>query len=286
MKLISVPMLSILLTAANISAFSQCKDTSPSASPAVIEKLVLFQDHYKAKRYKVASGSLNWLLVNAPTINTNLYIMGADTYDELAQAEKDPAMKRKYVDSLMIVYDLRMKNCGEESNVTNRKALSFFYHNHNERTKAKEILPLMDKAIDLNKENILDGLAENYMQGIRIAAGQKLLTDDQILERYDKITGIIETKIKNAETQNKPVDRYKKMAEDNILILSSLIDMDCEFVRTKLGPKFKASPDDLALTKRVFNFMLKGKCTDDPLWLEAAEKGSTLLKRTLAWQKY
>lgn len=265
-------MLSIMLIMANILAFSQCKDTSPSASPAVIEKLALFQDSYKGKKYKVASGPLNWLLVNAPTINTNLYIMGADTYDELAQAEKDPATRRKYIDSLMIVYDLRMKNCGEEPNVTNRKALSFFYHNYNDPAKAKEILPLMDKAIELNQDKILDGLAENYMQGIRIAAGQKLLTDDQILERYDKITGIIETKIKKAETQKKPVDRYKKMQEDNLQILSSLIDMDCDFVRTKLAPKFKTSPDDLALTKRVFNFMLKGKCTDDPLWLEAAER--------------
>lgn len=272
MKFILVPVLSILLITANISAFSQCKDTSPSASPAVIEKLALFQDSYKGKKYKVASGPLNWLLVNAPTINTNLYIMGADTYDELAQAEKDPATRRKYIDSLMIVYDLRMKNCGEEPNVTNRKALSFFYHNYNDPAKTKEILPLMDKAIELNQEKILDGLAENYMQGIRIAAGQKLLTDDQILERYDMITGIIETKIKKAETQKKPVDRYKKMQEDNLQILSSLIDMDCDFVRTKLAPKFKTSPDDLALTKRVFNFMLKGKCTDDPLWLEAAER--------------
>jgi tetratricopeptide (TPR) repeat protein len=62
------------------------------------------------------------------------------------------------------------------------------------------------------------------------------------------------------------------MQEDNVLILSTLIDINCEFVRTKLGPQFRAKPDEINLAKKIFNFMLKGKCTDDPLWLEAAEK--------------
>ena len=264
----------LLLISVRSNVQSQCKDNSASSSPDVIEKLVLFQDNHKAKKYKLALGPLNWLLKNAPTVNTNLYIMGADTYDELAKTEKDPATRSKYVDSLMIVYDLRIKNCGEEPNVMNRKAMSFFYFNYNNPSKSKEILPLLDKAIELNKEKILDAIAENYMQGVKIAALQKLLSDDQILERYDQITQIIEKKIEKAKAENKPVERYQKMHEDNILIVSAVMGngIDCDFVRTRFGPQFRAKPDDLSLAKRIFNFMLKGKCTDDPLWLEAAEK--------------
>jgi tetratricopeptide (TPR) repeat protein len=270
----------LILISVGSNVLSQCKDNSASSSPAVIEKLVLFHDHYKEKKYKVALGPLSWLLKNAPTVNTNLYIMGADTYDELAKSEKDPAMRNKYVDSLMIVYDLRIKNCGEEANVMNRKAMSFFYFHYNNPARSKDILPLMDKAIELNKDKILDGLAENYMQGIKIASTQKLLSDDQILERYDRITKIIEKKIEKAKTENKPIERYQKMNEDNLSILSTVIEngIDCDFVRTRFGPQFRAKPDDLFLAKKIFNFMLKGKCSDDPLWLEAAEKIHTVEK--------
>jgi tetratricopeptide (TPR) repeat protein len=254
-----------------ISGFSQCKDTSISASGEVVERAVLFDDAYKAKNFTEAKGSLNWLLLHAPKLNTNLYIKAVDTYDALATVAKNPEQRKIYLDSVMIVYDLRIKNCGEEPNVTNRKAISFFNYYYNSPTKSKEILTLMDRAIDLSQKQILDGIAENYMQAVRIAAGQKSLTSDEILERYETITEIIEEKTKKAQTDGKSTDRYKKMQEDNILILSTLVDINCEFVRIKLAPKFRENPADLALAKRIFNFMLKGKCTDDPLWLEAAE---------------
>ncbi len=253
-------------------AFAQCKDVSASSASDVLERYVLFEDAYKQKKFTEAKGPLNWLLRNAPRLNTNLYIKAVETYSELATLEKNSERKGIYMDSVIIVYDLRIKNCGEEANVIGRKAVSFFNYYYNDSSKANEILFLMDRSIELGGEKILDAIAENYMQGIRLAAGQKLLSDEQILERYDRITAITDLKIENARAQNKPVERYIRMQENNLSILSSIIDMDCDFVRTKIGPQFRANPDDLTLAKRIFSFMLKGKCTDDPLWLEAAEK--------------
>src|SRR5688572_11232507 len=261
----------VLTLAPVISVLSQCKDISATASSAVIEKKVLFEDEVLAKRFNVAKGPLNWLLINAPNLSTGLYIKGAETFDALAQAEKNPAKKQAYIDSLMIIYDLRVKNCGEEANVTNRKAISFYRYYYDNKARSKEILPLMDKAIELNNEKILDGLAESYMIAVKISADQKLLDENQILNRYEKITSIIDSKIKKAEAEGKPIDRYKKMNEDNLTILTSLVKINCDFVRNKFGPQFKQNPSDLELAKKIFNFMLKDKCTDDPLWLQAAE---------------
>src|SRR5688500_8563768 len=50
-----------------------------------------------------------------------------------------------------------------------------------------------------------------------------------------------------------------------------MVKVDCDFVRKNLAPKFKQNPNDIALAKKIFSFMLQGKCTDDPLWLQAAE---------------
>src|SRR5687768_2026166 len=116
-----LPCVMMILTPV-IAVLSQCKDISATASPAVIEKKALFEDEVLAKQYNAAKGPLNWLLINAPTLSTGLYIKGAETFDALAQAEKNPAKKQAYIDSLMIIYDLRIKTCGEEANVTNRKA--------------------------------------------------------------------------------------------------------------------------------------------------------------------
>jgi tetratricopeptide (TPR) repeat protein len=253
------------------SAFSQCKDISTSASREVIEKKALFEDARGSKFYKEARAPLNWLLKNAPNLSTGLYIMGAETYDALAKAEQNPEKKKVYVDSLMIIYDLRMKNCGEEANVTNRKAFSFFYYYYDDVSKSKEILPLIDKAMELNGENILDGLAEFYMRTVKISNDHTLIKDGQILERYNKITSIIDSKIKKVQGDEDLIDRYRKMHDDNFAILATLIKIDCDFVRKNLGPEFKENPANINLAKNIFNFMLKDKCTEDALWLQAAE---------------
>src|SRR5688572_10693807 len=270
MKLITFVSLSILICSTG-TTFSQCKDITASASPSVIEKKALFEDEVGAKNFSQAKAPLNWLLKHAPNLSTGLYIKGAETFDALAQAEKNPVSKQIYIDSLMIIYDLRVKNCGEEGNVAGRKALSFYKYYYDNKSRSKEILPLMDKAIELNNEKILDGLAESYMNGVKISADQQLLDENQILDRYEKITAITDGKIKKAQGEGKPIDRYSKMNDDNFKILLTLVKIDCEFVRKKFGPKFKQNPTDLDLAKNIFNFMLKDKCTDDPLWLQAAE---------------
>ena len=138
MKLIAslLPFFMLILTPV-ITALSQCKDISTTASPAIIEKKALFEDEVQAKRFNVAKGPLNWLLINAPNLSTGLYIKGAETFDALAQAEKNPAKKQVYIDSLMIIYDLRIKTCGEEANVTNRKAMSFYKYYYDSKDKSK-----------------------------------------------------------------------------------------------------------------------------------------------------
>jgi len=42
-------------------------------------------------------------------------------------------------------------------------------------------------------------------------------------------------------------------------------------VKKALEPKFKANPSDVALAKKIYQYMLADICTDDPTWLEAAE---------------
>ncbi len=263
----------LLLLTAN-AAFSQCKEvvwpTDGAQKAKAEESKVLYEDAKNNKQYKQALAPMNWLLTNVPNFHSSLYIHAADIYDELASSEKDPARKKVYVDSLMIVYDLRMKNCGDDPVVLNRKALSFLKFNIN--TQPEEALKILDETFKRNGNNVMDGTLVPYFQTVRLNALKfKNISDAQILERYDKLNEIIDSKIQKAQSEGKPVDKYKKYKDDIDAILITMVKVDCDFVRTNLAPKFKQNPNDIALAKKIFSFMLQGKCTDDPLWLQAAE---------------
>jgi hypothetical protein len=254
------------------SAYAQCKEWKWPEDKAKAEECnVLYTDAVKNGHYKQAVVPHQWLLTNAPNLNTSIYIQGAEIFDKLADQEKDAARKQVYVDSLMVIYDMRVKNCGEEATVTSRKALSFYKFNVNS-AKSAEVLPIMEKAFELNGNNIMDGLLVPYMQAVRVTSlKHKSLTEDQIIAKYDMVSAVVDAKIKKAQSEAKPIDKLKKSKDEIDAILLTLVKFDCDRVRSTLAPKFKQNPTDITLAKKIFGFMLQGKCTDDPLWLEAGE---------------
>jgi tetratricopeptide (TPR) repeat protein len=259
------------------AAFSQCTTIvlpdNPEMKAKAEESKVLYEDAIRSGQQaelKKAVAPYTWMLTNVPNHHISLYIQGIDLYDKLATLEKDKAKKKVYVDSLMIIYDLRIKFCGDEAAVTNRKANSFLKFNANE--KPAESLALLDKALELNGNNISDGTLTPYMQVIKINyVNLKKMTDDEVMQRYDKLVAIADAKIQDAQSKGKPVEKLQKTKLDMEKVLLETIKVTCDIVRTKYGPKWKANPKDMEIAKKIFTFMLKEKCTDDPLWLEAAE---------------
>lgn len=263
------------LAGAHTKVAAQCKGMIwPEDRKKADECVAVWGDALKQGNYRSATSSIQWMLTNAPNWNTKLYIDAADIYDKLADKEADAAKKKVLVDSLMLIYDMRIKSCGDEANVLNRKVYAMYKYNIKNKEKLAELLALYDKVFELNGNKVSDGNLVAYMTTVK--ANQlafKNVTEDQIFQRYDKIMGIADAKIKGYQETNKLDDVNKiksfKDAIDGLLI--GMVNVNCDFVRKNLAPKFKANPNDLALAKKIFSFMLKDKCADDPLWLEAGE---------------
>ena len=237
------------------------------------ENNVLYTDAIKTGNYKGAVVPLQWLITNAPDLNKSLYQNGAKIYDNMAKVEKDPARKAVLVDSLLWMYDQRVKYFGDEANVINRKAIKAYKYYIKNNDKAEYLLELFDQAYELAGNKVLDQNLLAYMNVIKVnKLVKKTLTDDQVLERYDNITSIVEYKIAAAEQAGKSPEKLitQKGIIDNIL--TEIVVIDCDFVSETMGPKFEATPDDVKLVKRMFSFMLTGKCTDSPLFLDVAKQ--------------
>lgn len=269
MKLKFLIAVCVFLGAQTIS-LAQCKEFIwPEDKKKAEENVALWGDAIKQGNYRSATAAIQWMLTAAPKWNTKLYIDAADIYDKIAEKEADPAKKKVLVDSLLTIYDLRIKNCGDEVNVLNRKAYASYKYNIKNKEKLADLLALYDRVYEISGDKVSTGNLVAYMTTVK--ANQlafKNITDDQIFSRYDKIMSVIDSKLKGAP---KDADQIKasKDAVDGLLI--GMVKVDCDFVKNKLAPKFKENPTDITLAKKIFKFMLEGKCTEDPLWAEAGE---------------
>ncbi len=82
-------------------------------------------------------------------MHTSVYVYGEEVFDGLATKEKNPARKKQLIDSLMMIYDMRITNCGEEQSVMNRKAFFAYKHLINS-DDVDELLAIMDADFNLN----------------------------------------------------------------------------------------------------------------------------------------
>ncbi len=253
-------------------SFAQCKEWKwPQDKAKAEEQKVIYEDALKNKNYRGSVGSWQWLMNAAPNLNVKLYIDGIEIYDNLAEKEKDPAKRRVLVDSLLWLHDKRIQTCGEEANVTNRKAYYAAKYNANKVEEIPNLLALYDKAFALNGDKVMDQHLEVYMKIVQDAKKQNLLSDEEVLKRYDQIVAINDSKMKKTAAAGKPTDKYVQIKSKVDDALVATVKVDCDFVKKNLAPKWKANPTDEALARRIFGFMLAGKCTDDPLAIETAE---------------
>jgi len=245
----------------------------PEDKATAIENNVLYTDAVEMGDFKGAVVPLQWLIKESPDLNKSIYIDGAKIYDNLAKVEKDPARKSIYVDSLMLMYDLRMKYFGDSVNVMNRKVFKAYRYLIKNTDKSEWLLDIYDITYKISGNNVKDNNLLAYLNVIKVnKLTKKNLTDEQILERYDVIIGVIDYKIKALEVKGRSTDKILKQKDAIDKILTEIVVIDCNFITETMGPKFRTSPDDIKLVKRMFSFMLTGKCTDSELFLDVSKQ--------------
>src|SRR4051812_14303045 len=169
MKLRFVMMFCLALVAgAQTSALAQCKEFIwPENRAKADESVALWTDAIKQGNYRQATPGIRWMITNAPKWNTKLYIDAAEVYDKLTEKETDPAKKKVLLDSLMIIYDLRVQNCGDEINVLNRKAYASFKYNQKSKEALPGLLTMYDKIFEQSGTKLTDGNLVAYMTVIK-----------------------------------------------------------------------------------------------------------------------
>lgn len=230
------------------------------------EKNALYTDYLRADNYDAALVPLSWLFKNTPDLNSSIYINGAKIYEGLAESSSDKAKTIAYQEKALEMYDKRIQYFNDEADVLNRKALTAYKYFKDDQPKYAELFKLFSRSFELNGNNFYSSNLTAFMDVVRrykLTGGQ--ISDEEVFEIYTKVTDVIEHQMNNGGN----AARLEKVADYVDKLLTATVDVDCDFVEEKLGPKFK-STQDINLAKKIFSLMLQQKCTDSPLAMEVA----------------
>ena len=234
------------------------------------EKNVIYTDALKAKDYQTTVEPLNWLLTNTPDLNPSIYINGVKIYENLAKQEQDEAKKEELIQFGLDLHDKRIEYFGKEGQVMERKAIFAYSFYQRNREKYPYLYDIYSKTFGLRGDKMNRGNLVAYMNVVykhRFAGGD--LSDEEVIDIYSAISDALATQRKNADDAGKKkID--KSVDQVDRLFTATKVEISCEFIETKLGPKLDESGDP-TMARKIFGLLLKGKCLESPYALKSAE---------------
>lgn len=239
----------------------------PDKKAIAIEKNALYSDMLTAERYEAAKPPLDWLLKETPDLNPSIYIQGVKVYENLAETTTGQ-QQENLQDSVVLLYDLRMKYFNDVENVTNRKANDAYNVWKNRKDKYKELFELHKEAVGMLGAKGYISNVVHYMDATRrykLTGGS--ITDLDVIEIYDQSQEILDEMLANGESEQN-IQKARDFIEK---LFTATVTIDCNIIDQKLYPKFVEDGKKLKDAEQIVKFALAGGCTGSDSFLDAAK---------------
>ena len=237
-------------------------------SVACITNLSLYIEDYKI--YKEGTGSeesiqnmiraWNWVFKNCPAATENIYVDGAVILELKMERTKDEALKSRLVDTLMMMYDQRVKYFGKEGFVLGRKGVDLY-------TKAPErytdAYPALKRSVELEGDGSTAAVLVYYFRVAAKMVQMKKIEKAELVDAYDRVSTIIDHNLKNSAKASayENAQRNVELTFEPYASCPDLIGIYEE--------KYKASPEDAELMRKIISILEKKSCTDAELYMNA-----------------
>ena len=255
--------LGLIMTMSVMPLAAQFKNTEDSICKT---NTFLYQEAYKSKQYQDAYEPWKIALETCPKSSKNLYIRGVTILKAKYNATKDAAERNAVVDELMHLYDLRIENFGEAAEVTARKAFDMEQMRGN--AGLKEYYALYAEAMRLGASDLDVAFIQRYFDATvkYVTAGNADTT--LIVDNYDIASDALDALLEKNQDSAKRAEIYSVVAgiESRFSPFAS-----CDELVKIYTKKFEASPDDLALVKKITTILRKKKCMYTELFFSATE---------------
>lgn len=231
---------------------------------------------YDQKDYKSAIGPWRKLSETYPKSTVNIYLHGLNMYQNLIEGTTDRKLKDIYIDTLMQIYDKRIKYFDQKGFNLGRQGADYLKYTLDNKNltdnQKKSILKkgynYLDESIqlqNLESENIVLFL---LMQSTRGLYGMGEFDKEKVIENYD-----IVTKILNNHLAKQPVSADLTNIRDLVdQVFQSSGAADCEALISIYEPKFDQIASNLDDLKKMVRMLDRQNCDASPLFAKASEK--------------
>jgi tetratricopeptide (TPR) repeat protein len=231
----------------------------------------LYREFYKQKNFDDALPHWRWVFNNCPLVSQNVYIDGAKIMSAKINAAKDQKTRDAYIDTLLMVYENRIKHFGDtptsrEGMVLGREAIELEVYRPSDTLRIYQYLRKSVEREGLNSEPLV---VSRYFINVSNQVGNKRMPADSIAELYDRLSDLVDKKLEIIKGDAEEVTKWNEVRN----LLESLFEpyATCDEIERIYTRKFNKTPNDTLLLKKITRMLDRKDCTDRDLFFSATE---------------
>jgi len=269
-----VLLVSMLLSVSLFASVSSSKYGTGEDSVTCIKNLSLYKQYFDQKSYKDAVKFWRVVVNTCPQASKAAWQNGGKIYEHFIGKEKNADKREKLVDTLLWIYDQRIKNFGEEAKVTAYKGTDLLKYSPK---RYEEAVGYMKTAFDkLGKKSTASLMYYYFAGAVKMYKSDKMSKADAVV-LYGKIMEVLDAKLA------KKASKTYQSAKDNInAMLVDDIKPDCATMVGILKPQYDAQNADVL--KKIIS-TLEGSCSTEQLYVDAVVALAELEKSALSYYK-
>ena len=245
----------LILSSLEISAQSKYgKDEQ-----ACKENVSVFREYCKQKNYEDALNPWRWAYTNCPASYATIYKNGPKIIK--AQIKKYPENKNEYVNTLMMIFDQRIKyGFGKEGYILGLKGYELFFADKN---RAEEAYQILKTSINMDNNTSSVQAVYAYMKATIYLQKKGIKSKEDVLSTYSIVSEIVDYNIKNESKTTKNFIKYSEKIEDMFTPYAN-----CEDIISLYSEKVQTSKEDIDLLKRIERILTEKECVKNQLYLD------------------
>lgn len=260
-----VSLLCLILITLTVSA----QNVSPikgSDSVKCVTNLSLFNAYYKDKNYPDALTAWRYVVNNCPQASENSFINGANMFRSFIETENDAVKRTKQIDTLMWIYDLRIKYFGNEGKILSEKALDLYAF---DTARFFEAYTLFKQSVSLTGNATAQRVISTYCNVAAKSQKAGKIQQVDFLKIYEQSGAIVEENLLHAINKD---DSLKWFATRHNIDDYAEPLLDCQSLMKNYKNRFETAPNDVELLHKISNLLVQKNCLDDSLIVAVSEK--------------
>jgi tetratricopeptide (TPR) repeat protein len=250
-------------------------------SVTCIRNLSLYYEYYKHDNFIDAIIAWREIYNDCPASRESLYANGVNMYKAFIEAETDPVKKAAFCDTIMMIYDQRIKYFGSEGSVLGRKGVDLLRYRRDDGTAyIQEGYNYLKKSVDIEKGKSSPVVLTTFVTASVTLFTRGVLTNEQLVMDYLTASEILDNELAIRPTPK--TQQAKEAIDVNIRESKAL---SCDLIVKIFEPKMAANQKDPEFLKKVIGFLSDSDCESEKLFADASEKLHSIEPSALAAYK-